>query len=322
MTPHDLRLTIGHILRHAPATSHQGRDAALIDIAQDLLLRHMHDTGVLSLVAFKGGTALRKLYAGARGRFSTDLDFAVANPDDDPATVTALLAQSIDGTALGPFRYAIDERRGKHHIRYESDFGSVGASGTLQSKIDVGPPPWLPPVERPWFPLAIHDRYGGPLPKLPLVAIEENIAEKAARLNRRSPARDAFDLVWVAHEPGLSINRDLVRRLTVLKCWVDEHGLTLTTTRWSTLPGARPFDPERWLTPRRRADFDEEALGLLTTPTPDFDDLGADLSATYQWLADLDTDETRLAQGGAGERTLALAMLAELPGRRLSKGLW
>jgi predicted nucleotidyltransferase component of viral defense system len=84
--PYDVRLTQGHVLRHAPAQSPQGRDAAVIDIAQDLLLRHLSERGALTLVAFKGGTALRKVYAGAGGRFSTDLDFSVATLDDVPTT--------------------------------------------------------------------------------------------------------------------------------------------------------------------------------------------------------------------------------------------
>lgn len=41
-----------------------GRDAAVIDIAQDLLLRELHLRGTLDRLVFKGGTSLRKLYAG------------------------------------------------------------------------------------------------------------------------------------------------------------------------------------------------------------------------------------------------------------------
>ncbi|MGM0381732.1 MAG: nucleotidyl transferase AbiEii/AbiGii toxin family protein, partial [bacterium] len=33
---------------------------------------------------FKGGTALRKLFAGMEGRFSTDLDFALFDRTEDP----------------------------------------------------------------------------------------------------------------------------------------------------------------------------------------------------------------------------------------------
>ncbi len=148
--PYDVRLTQGHVLRHAPAQSPQGRDAAVIDIAQDLLLRHLSERGVLRLVAFKGGTALRKAYAGAAGRFSTDLDFSVATLDDDPASVTQLLVGEIDGTRLGPFSYDIEDRRGRHTIIYRSELGPDppvisgrrSTSGRLRG--------WHPPYARGW----------------------------------------------------------------------------------------------------------------------------------------------------------------------------
>ena len=67
----------GHIARHTPkGAGSQGREAAVIDIAQDLLLAHMHGAGLLDGLAIKGGTAIRKLYADKEGRFSLDLDFA------------------------------------------------------------------------------------------------------------------------------------------------------------------------------------------------------------------------------------------------------
>jgi len=39
-------LTPGYLARHAPGTSAQGREAALIDVAQDLLLRELAESGV------------------------------------------------------------------------------------------------------------------------------------------------------------------------------------------------------------------------------------------------------------------------------------
>jgi predicted nucleotidyltransferase component of viral defense system len=311
-------LTQGHVLRHAPAQSPQGRDAAVIDIAQDLLLRHLSERGALTLVAFNDGTALRKVYAGAAGRFSTDLDFSVATLDDDPATVIRLFVDEIDGIRLGPFTYGIDDRRGRYAIIYQSELGP-GPAGLLQSKIDVGPPPWLAPTERSWVDVPIHSRYGGPLPVLPVVDLSENVAEKIARLNRRSPARDAYDLVWVARTPGLDLDRSLVRRLAVLKAWVDLHGLHTDHTGWSApLPNARPFDVDRWLTPRSASDLDDEAIGLLTVPTPDLGDLGRELSRLYVWLGDLDDDERAVTEGRPQDRNLVLRLLAQLPGGRLS----
>ena len=66
MSGHPISITRARLLRHAP-TSSQGLEAAAVDVAQDLLLRHLHEIGLLDELAFKGGTSLRKLYAGAQG---------------------------------------------------------------------------------------------------------------------------------------------------------------------------------------------------------------------------------------------------------------
>jgi predicted nucleotidyltransferase component of viral defense system len=313
-------LTPGYLARHAPGASAQGREAALIDVAQDLLLRELAEVGVLSTLAFKGGTAIRKVYAGASGRFSTDLDFAVRNLTDDPSTVLDLVAESCDGLELGGIRFGIEERRGKLHLSYASDL--VPGTDVLRSKLDVGPPPWLFPEDRAWVRLPIHERYGGPLPHLPVVRIEETIAEKIARLTRRTYARDAYDLVWIARQPGVPLDQALVRRLAVLKCWVDLHGLSAAHHAWRPAHGPRALDVERWLRPRAASAFDDEQIGLLTAPPPDLDELGADLPRYYGWLGDLDDVERAVAAGDAADRTLVLRLLGELPGARLVGGVW
>jgi len=313
-------LTPGYLARHAPGSSAQGREAALIDVAQDLLLRELAESGVLSTLAFKGGTAIRKVYAGASGRFSTDLDFAVRNLADDPSTVLDLIAESCDGLELGGIHFGIEERRGKLHLSYASDL--VAGAGALSSKLDVGPPPWLTPEDRSWVRLPIHERYGGPLPHLPVVQLEETVAEKIARLTRRTYARDVYDLVWIARQPGLPLDQALVRRLAVLKCWVDLHGLSSAHHAWPPAHGPRALDIERWLRPRTASEFDDEQIGLLTTPPPNLDDLGADLPRYYGWLGDLDDVERLVAAGDAGDRTLVLRLLGELPGARLAGAVW
>lgn len=73
---HNISISTAAIMSHAPkGAGLQGREVAIIDIAQDLLLAHMQEIGVLDDLAIKGGTAIRKLYAGKEGRFSVDLDF-------------------------------------------------------------------------------------------------------------------------------------------------------------------------------------------------------------------------------------------------------
>src|ERR1700726_3291155 len=45
------------------------------EVVLTFLLQLFSENGVLDRLAFKGGTCLRKIFIGAQGRFSTDLDF-------------------------------------------------------------------------------------------------------------------------------------------------------------------------------------------------------------------------------------------------------
>jgi len=197
MIINNINLNPGHIARHTSRyAGAQGKEAAIIDIAQDILLRDLHEKGVLDNLAFKGGTALRKFYAGRAGRFSLDLDFSIIDLNYNKDEVLLNFINAIEGLRIGPFRYTLTERRGKWSINYEYDkINNI----TLKTKLDIGSPPWLYPIRRDWIPMPIHKQYGDPpLPKLQTVCLEENIAEKIARLNRLTPARDMYDLVWAA----------------------------------------------------------------------------------------------------------------------------
>lgn len=212
------RITVGYLRRHIPPASTIGLDVAALDVAQDFLLTHLYEAGLFDLVVFKGGTALRKLFAGPAGRFSTDIDLSLASPDEDRVAVADLVAETIDNAELGPFRYRVEQRRGRWMIHVDTDIAPV----TIPLKLDVGPPCWLAADVRPFLHVPIHDRYDFALPALPTMRLEENLAEKIARLNRLAAARDASDLVWAATTPPFSnMDRATVRRLAMLKIWVD-----------------------------------------------------------------------------------------------------
>lgn len=308
------RITTGWLARHTPQGP-GGRQAALIDIAQDLLLAQLCQQGIFDHLVFKGGTALRKLYAGNAGRFSTDLDFSVRNPDDDPEAVAELLRGEIDGQDIDGFRYFVEDHRGRAQVRYETPFGGVG---NLTTKLDIGPAPWLPPDERGWVRLPVHAAYDLP-PAIPVMSLAENMAEKIARLTRRTPARDVYDLAWISStSPHSGFDRALVRRLAVLKNWVDQHGLSSPPAAWRPVTGAIPYDPGRWQTTRRAADFDEDSIGILAVPPPSLDALGDQLRTHFGFLADLDSTEWRIVAGGAGSRNLVLETLSSLSGSRFA----
>lgn len=309
----------GHIARHTPRNAGaQGREAAVIDVAQDLLLQRLHEDGDLDFAAIKGGTAIRKLYAGKEGRFSLDLDFSVSEFGFDRDEVAEAFAVAVDGLSVGPFRYGVRERRGKWSVVFESGFVR---EPSLMTKLDFSPAPWLDPVERTWVDMPIHKQYAAPLPAIKTVRLEENIAEKVARLNRTTTARDMYDLAWIMGNAPLvrSLDLGLIRRLSVLKVWVDSNGLHSGSMAW--LPGHERsmFDVERWLRERSDGEFDLEDIGALAVPTPSPKELSDSVRVGFSFLADLTREEEILAKADNRDRALAIGLLEELPGGRFAE---
>ncbi|MBM7789957.1 nucleotidyl transferase AbiEii/AbiGii toxin family protein [Tenggerimyces flavus] len=293
-----IRITEGHLVRHYQG-ARGGRDAALLDIAQDHALRLLHEAGLFRQgLVFKGGTALRKFRAGNAGRFSTDLDFA-APGDDLPLAVL----QALDGTELDGFSFTIenlgdDGRRGD--LRVETPFGSpqLGAKVELaRHKLSLTADLLIP------IHLPIHDRYGFALPPTPVVRTEEAVAEKLARYRRVSLARDLYDLQWYATAGAM--DQPLVRRLWVLKVFRD----IVVDDR-----GTKPIDPDDVLAPRTAKDFRPEDIGYLTKPVR-IDEWIAIVGTRYAFLDDLDARERRLAEFNERDLYEVEKTLAEIESR-------
>lgn len=149
--------------------------------------------------------------------------------------------------------------------------------------------------------------------------LEENLAEKVARLNRLAAARDASDLLWVATTPPHSAaDRALIRRLAVLKVWVDVNGLD---GHWLPVGGVRGLDMGRWLQTGR--DWDDESIGLLSHPPPPIAELEADLVRLRAQLGELDQLEGRLAVAREEDRAVVVTSIVALPGAAVvADDLW
>lgn len=302
----DHSLQVGWLHRHLPRSSDLALEVAVLDIAQDFLLTHLEEHGIFrEFVVFKGGTVLRKLFAGAGGRFSTDLDLALREMTEDREAVAGLIADASNVT-LGPFSFEPSNHSGRWRIRVQSEFGNPIPT----IKLDVGPPCWLQPDERTFVEISTHERYGFELPSLPCMSLEEILAEKIARLARTSTARDAYDLRWAATtHPHSGFDRDQVRRLAVLKVWVDNHGLADT---WRPAIGPRPFVPGEWLSPRTGS-WDSEEIGQLAHPPPSLTDLDAEVGRNYAWLADLTEQEVMFARADARDRGAIIEAVRNMP---------
>lgn len=311
-----MNLTIGHIARHTPSGSgSQGREAALIDIAQDLLLSNLSAQGFLDKVALKGGTGIRKLYAGNEGRFSIDLDFAVSDINTNADDVVLEFISLVDGLNIYDFSYSVNERRGKWYIGFKCKYSS---DEILKTKLDFAPAPWTKPIRRSWVPMPIHNQYDNSLPQILSVRLEENIAEKIARLNRTTTARDLYDLNWIMENVSISRNLDknLIRRLVVLKIWCDSNGIHCGDTEWRKAHSASVFNPEYWLRERSEKEVDLEDIGTLAVPTPSAKNLIERLIDNYGFLKNLDETELIIAKSDERDRKTVLQALRELPDKR------
>jgi predicted nucleotidyltransferase component of viral defense system len=289
------RVTEGHLVRHYQGVK-GGRDAALLDIAQDHALYLLHRAGLFERgLVFKGGTALRKFRAGNAGRFSTDLDFAAADEELALAALEALDGVEIDGFAFAIDNLGEDGRRGD--LRVDTPFGRP----RLCAKVELARHPLsLAPELASPVRLSIHDRYDFTLAPTPVVRVEEAVAEKLARFRRVSLARDLYDLQWFASAG--SLNEVLTRRLWVLKVYRD----VVVDGR-----GTPPIAAVDVVRPRSGTEFRTEDIGYLTTPVR-LDEWIATVRTRYAFLADLDADEQRWAACNARhlhEVTTALAAL-------------
>lgn len=172
--------------------------------------------------------------------------------------------------------------------------------------------------------LPIHKQYGFALPKIHTVRLEENMAEKIARLNRTSTARDLYDLNWLFETKSIEITIDkaLLKRLVVLKVWVDSYGMHYGNIFWHPAHSPSIFDPERWLNGRNPKDVDTEDIGTLAVPAPTAEELLQRLKQNFAFLMELDEVERIIANSNQKDRGLVIQALTELPGNRLEKGLY
>ena len=267
------RITEGYLVRHCQGMQ-SARDAALLDIAQDHVLFHLHNLGLFDQgLVFKGGTALRKYRAGASGRFSTDLDFATSDESLVLNVFDALQGTEVDGFFFDISDLGDDGRRAK--LLVNTPFGTPNIMSKLElSRHD----PVLSPEHLPMISMPIHKLYCFTSPVLPIVRFEEAIAEKLARFRRVALARDLYDLYWLAQKP---FNESLVRRLWILKTYED---IVLEKR------GSGPIEPDQVLKERYADEFLREDIGFLVGNI-DIPAWIASVQNRYSFLKALDDEE-------------------------------
>jgi len=274
-------------------------DIAEREIVLTYVLRILSDAGLLAHLAFKGGTAIRKLYLGSSGRFSLDLDFTAIGNITPEALILDLAEALHDRTHHGmrftvpsPNYYVAEDGTGcGAEVIYDHEWATGAPFGV---QISFRAPPLLPVA----LTALQHERYFEWMqiepPDVPALDIHEVIGEKIRAAAQRTRVRDLYDLYLFAHQP---FDRNLVRRVAVIKCWETRDA----------------FDPAAMLDGLPDATYDWADLKRLvraerlTSP----ETIVWDVQQGFSFLRDLAEGEARLAQDPYGREQRMYDLLTE-----------
>jgi predicted nucleotidyltransferase component of viral defense system len=250
------------------------------------------DKGVMDHLAFKGGTMLRKMVFGPRGRLSTDLDFTrrTDTPVDD---LMMMMLEALSTPYHGlSFRfdrdrdwYLTDDGCAANPVCFHDD-NPKGVKIKLQVSTREKPVMPVAPasqIDQDYFRLL-----GFAPAAIPSLAFEEVVAEKIRAASQRSKIRDLHDLSEIASRP---LNRDLIRALAVLKLWNS---------------GGPGLDYDRLCERVREGrDYDISDLAnlLRKDQRPDLNGMIRRVIDGYRFLSDLSERERMLAEDGVQRNT-------------------
>jgi predicted nucleotidyltransferase component of viral defense system len=261
-------------------------DIAEREIVLAYVLRILSDHGLLDHLAFKGGTAIRKLFLGSIGRFSLDLDFTVAGDVAPDALLLDLVSTLHEKTHYGltfsipdADYYATTDSCGAE-ATYRHDWVTGGRFGI---RISCRAQPLLPVKPLPLRRERYTEWLGVEPPDVPALDLHEVIAEKIRAAAQRSRVRDLFDLHQLA---GQRFDRPIVRRITVLKCW--ETGYALDPKVFLDGLSEAKYN---WFDLRRLVRRD-----LVIAP----DEVVQGVQQGYAFLSQLSADEAQLAADSYG----------------------
>ena len=213
-------------------------DIAEREIALTYVLRILADQALLSNMAFKGGTAIRKLYLGNQGRFSLDLDFTALGKIDAEELILNIVGALHDKMLYGlaftipaADYYTTPDSCGAE-VTYNHEWVAAGKFG-IQISLREQP---LLPVR----PMALrHERYfewlGVEPPAVPSLDLHEIIGEKIRAAAQRFRVRDLYDLYQLANQ---QFSRAAVRRIAVIKCWETRFAFN-PAALWEAMTGSQ-----------------------------------------------------------------------------------
>jgi len=187
------------------------------DVVLTYALQLLATSKMLDQLAFKGGTCIRKVYLGATGRFSMDLDFTArtpVEPDDAVLELMGIFNQEMHGV-----KFSLDKdwrvTQGGLSFTVQPRYSHAwNPDGAFDLQVSMREQPTLDLVVCEQMPQAYFKYLEFPPPRLPCLELHEVIAEKIRAAFQRGKVRDIHDLFMFATS---KMDHDLLRRLVVLK---------------------------------------------------------------------------------------------------------
>lgn len=175
-------------------------------VEQDLIISRAlidlyNDHHVKEALAFRGGTALNKLFIRPPARYSEDIDFVQINADPIGKTIDAI--RVLLRPWLGDPKWKVTQRSAKLIYQYES---TNKIPGKLKIEINTTEHFQVLPFKKVPFPM-VSNWFNGQTDII-TYELEELVATKLRALYQRRKGRDLFD-IWYLVSHGL-VNLDQV----------------------------------------------------------------------------------------------------------------
>ena len=215
-------LTKPQLARFVQSAGLGDRGYAEKEVVLTYLLQLLVERGFIERIVFKGGTCIRKMLLGNRGRFSTDLDFTARSEVDDPDGEILALAEVL-AEPFHAIQFRLDLGNEKEWRSAEGTTWSVYptyahglGTGSIKFEVSLRETPILAPTRLPQLPQAYFPQLEFAPADLPCLNESELIAEKLRAAYQRRKARDIYDLAVFATRPR---DEALIRKVFVLKLW-------------------------------------------------------------------------------------------------------
>ena len=192
-------------------------------IEQDLIIERslveiFSNSELFNQLAFRGGTALHKLFLNPQARYSEDIDL-VQMEGGDIGPILTLLREKLN--FLGRANYNASEHNATLIFRFDSEFELVTR---LKLKIEINTREHfnvfgMRDVER-----SLDSSYYSGKCKIKTFSVEELLSTKLRALYQRKKGRDLFDL-WYAYD---KLQPDSEKIVTSFKTYLANENLTIT----------------------------------------------------------------------------------------------